>query len=99
MGEKEKQGSKTVSSSDLSDYTIIKEGEAEILMHAKNEVFYNKTQVFLCLIGPSFLVIVENIVFLMWVLVKEYVFGGLLCDDWFLNWVCDGYWIIAKSEF
>ncbi|PSS35089.1 TRNA (guanine(26)-N(2))-dimethyltransferase [Actinidia chinensis var. chinensis] len=45
MGEKEKQGSKTVSSSDLSDYTIIKEGEAEILMHAKNEVFYNKTQV------------------------------------------------------
>ncbi|PSS33642.1 TRNA (guanine(26)-N(2))-dimethyltransferase [Actinidia chinensis var. chinensis] len=45
MGEEEKQGSKTVSSSDLSDYTIIKEGEAEILMHAKNEVFYNKTQV------------------------------------------------------
>ncbi|KAK7271841.1 hypothetical protein RJT34_28068 [Clitoria ternatea] len=32
-------------SSDLSDYKIIKEGEAEILMHAKNEVFYNKTQV------------------------------------------------------
>lgn len=30
---------------DLSDYSIIKEGEAEILMHAKNEVFYNKTQV------------------------------------------------------
>ncbi|KAL5739265.1 hypothetical protein ACOSP7_028181 [Xanthoceras sorbifolium] len=30
---------------DLNDYTIIKEGEAEILMHAKNEVFYNKTQV------------------------------------------------------
>ncbi|KAI9120831.1 hypothetical protein K1719_007864 [Acacia pycnantha] len=30
---------------DLSDYTIIKEGEAEILMHAKNEVFFNKTQV------------------------------------------------------
>ncbi|KAL6994114.1 methylamine--glutamate N-methyltransferase [Sarracenia purpurea var. burkii] len=43
-GEEEKQGSKTMSS-DLSDYTIIKEGEAEILMHAKNEVFYNKTQV------------------------------------------------------
>uniref|UniRef100_A0A5B6ZDT5 tRNA (guanine(26)-N(2))-dimethyltransferase n=1 Tax=Davidia involucrata TaxID=16924 RepID=A0A5B6ZDT5_DAVIN len=35
---------KTMSSS-LNDYTIIKEGEAEILMHAKNEVFYNKTQV------------------------------------------------------
>ncbi|KAB2075064.1 hypothetical protein ES319_A07G194600v1 [Gossypium barbadense] len=32
-------------SMDLNDYTIIKEGEAEILMHAKNEVFYNKTQV------------------------------------------------------
>ncbi|KAE8659371.1 putative tRNA (guanine(26)-N(2))-dimethyltransferase 2 [Hibiscus syriacus] len=32
-------------STDLNDYTIIKEGEAQILMHAKNEVFYNKTQV------------------------------------------------------
>lgn len=32
-------------SMDLNDYTIIKEGEAEILMHAKNGVFYNKTQV------------------------------------------------------
>ncbi|KAM7279457.1 hypothetical protein ACFE04_006591 [Oxalis oulophora] len=30
---------------DLNDYSIIKEGEAEILMHAKNEVFYNKAQV------------------------------------------------------
>ncbi|CAN1246006.1 Probable tRNA (guanine(26)-N(2))-dimethyltransferase 2 [Linum grandiflorum] len=30
---------------DLEDYTIVKEGEAEIVMHAKNEVFYNKTQV------------------------------------------------------
>nr|XP_043632241.1 probable tRNA (guanine(26)-N(2))-dimethyltransferase 1 isoform X1 [Erigeron canadensis] len=30
---------------DLNDYIIIKEGEAEILMHNKNEVFYNKTQV------------------------------------------------------
>lgn len=30
---------------DLNDYTIIKEGEAEILMHAKNQVFFNKTQV------------------------------------------------------
>ncbi|XP_011099039.1 probable tRNA (guanine(26)-N(2))-dimethyltransferase 1 isoform X2 [Sesamum indicum] len=30
---------------DLNDFTVIKEGEAEILMHAKNEVFYNKTQV------------------------------------------------------
>jgi len=32
-------------STDLNDFKIIKEGEAEILMHAKNEVFYNKTQV------------------------------------------------------
>ncbi|XVE78574.1 hypothetical protein DITRI_Ditri13aG0156800 [Diplodiscus trichospermus] len=32
-------------SMDLNDFTIIKEGEAEILMHAKNEVFYSKTQV------------------------------------------------------
>ncbi|CAN4079499.1 unnamed protein product [Withania somnifera] len=38
-GEKEKE------KFDLSDYTIIKEGDAEILMHAKNEVFYNKSQV------------------------------------------------------
>ncbi|KAI4366843.1 hypothetical protein MLD38_022659 [Melastoma candidum] len=30
---------------ELGDYKVIKEGEAEILMHAKNEVFYNKTQV------------------------------------------------------
>jgi len=35
----------TAMASDLNDYKIIKEGEAEILMHAKNEVFYNKTQV------------------------------------------------------
>ncbi|KAF3444911.1 hypothetical protein FNV43_RR14604 [Rhamnella rubrinervis] len=32
-------------STDLNDFTIIKEGDAEILMHAKNEVFFNKTQV------------------------------------------------------
>ena len=30
---------------DLSEFTIIKEGEAEILMHAKNQVFFNKAQV------------------------------------------------------
>ncbi|XP_010525136.1 PREDICTED: probable tRNA (guanine(26)-N(2))-dimethyltransferase 1 [Tarenaya hassleriana] len=30
---------------DLSDYTVIKEGEAEILMHKKNQVFFNKAQV------------------------------------------------------
>lgn len=34
------------SSFDLNDFTIIKEGDAEILMHAKNEVFYNNSQVF-----------------------------------------------------
>ncbi|KAA8530468.1 hypothetical protein F0562_005177 [Nyssa sinensis] len=43
-GEEEKKRCKTMSSN-LNDYAIIKEGEAEILMHAKNEVFYNKTQV------------------------------------------------------
>ncbi|KAL8161166.1 hypothetical protein V2J09_012655 [Rumex salicifolius] len=30
---------------DLTDFKIVKEGDAEILMHAGNEVFYNKTQV------------------------------------------------------
>nr|ABD96937.1 hypothetical protein [Tarenaya spinosa] len=30
---------------DLSDYTVIKEGEAEILMHKKNQVFFNKAQI------------------------------------------------------
>ncbi|XP_050228818.1 tRNA (guanine(26)-N(2))-dimethyltransferase 2-like [Mercurialis annua] len=30
---------------DLNDYSIIKEGEAEILMHNKNKVFFNKAQV------------------------------------------------------
>jgi tRNA (guanine26-N2/guanine27-N2)-dimethyltransferase len=29
----------------LDDYTVIKEGEAEILMHKKNKVFFNKAQV------------------------------------------------------
>ncbi|KAI3520911.1 hypothetical protein L1887_10366 [Cichorium endivia] len=42
-GEEEKQ--KSTTPFDLNDYTVIKEGEAEILMHTKNEVFYNKTQV------------------------------------------------------
>ena len=31
---------------DLNDYTVVKEGEAEILMHKKNKVFFNKAQVF-----------------------------------------------------
>ncbi|KAL1211377.1 tRNA (guanine(26)-N(2))-dimethyltransferase 2 [Cardamine amara subsp. amara] len=30
---------------DLNDYTVVKEGEAEILMHKKNQVFFNKAQV------------------------------------------------------
>ncbi|XP_042501683.1 probable tRNA (guanine(26)-N(2))-dimethyltransferase 2 isoform X1 [Macadamia integrifolia] len=34
-----------LTSVDPNDYTIIKEGEAEIIMLAKNEVFYNKAQV------------------------------------------------------
>lgn len=45
---------------DLNDYTIIKEGDAEILMHAKNEVFYNKTQVFLFYFAKSMLFIFVN---------------------------------------
>ncbi|KAG5614875.1 hypothetical protein H5410_014699 [Solanum commersonii] len=42
IGDEEKQLKNT--SFDLKDYTIIKEGEAEILMHATNQAFYNKTQ-------------------------------------------------------
>lgn len=34
-----------MSAVELDDFKIIKEGEAEILMHAKNEVFFNKAQV------------------------------------------------------
>lgn len=45
--DKQQQENKAAASSDVSDYKIIKEGEAEILMIAKNEVFYNKAQVFL----------------------------------------------------
>ncbi|XP_073124512.1 tRNA (guanine(26)-N(2))-dimethyltransferase 2-like isoform X2 [Henckelia pumila] len=30
---------------DLNDFTVIKEGKAEILMHTKNQVFFNKAQV------------------------------------------------------
>lgn len=29
----------------LDEYAVIREGEAEILMHRSNSVFYNKTQV------------------------------------------------------
>ncbi|KAL5702047.1 methylamine--glutamate N-methyltransferase [Ranunculus cassubicifolius] len=43
--EEKTQNANTTMSTDPEDYTIIKEGEAEILMHAKNQVFYNKAQV------------------------------------------------------
>ncbi|KAL5570448.1 hypothetical protein UlMin_027023 [Ulmus minor] len=41
---------------DLNDYTIIKEGEAKILMHAKNEIFYNKKQLIAELLATYFLI-------------------------------------------
>ncbi|XP_071712106.1 tRNA (guanine(26)-N(2))-dimethyltransferase 1-like [Rutidosis leptorrhynchoides] len=44
-GEEDKLQTNNTAPFDLNDYTIIKEGEAEILMHKKNEVFYNKAQV------------------------------------------------------
>lgn len=44
-GEKSTKKSSTLASTDPNDYTIIKEGDAEILMHSNNQVFYNKTQV------------------------------------------------------
>ncbi|KAL5988142.1 hypothetical protein ACLOJK_035905 [Asimina triloba] len=47
QGEKPQQEKqkKAIPSTNPDDYTIIKEGEAEILMHRNNQVFYNKTQV------------------------------------------------------
>ncbi|KAL3526624.1 hypothetical protein ACH5RR_011280 [Cinchona calisaya] len=42
--EQQLQETSKTTSFNLNDYTLIKEGEAEILMHAKNEVFFNKTQ-------------------------------------------------------
>lgn len=41
----EEKGAPETAPFDINDYTVIKEGEAEILMHVKNEVFYNKAQV------------------------------------------------------
>lgn len=43
---KEKCLRSAMETTDLNDYTVIKEGEAEILMHNKNKVFFNKAQVF-----------------------------------------------------
>ena len=40
--------------SDLNDYTVIKEGEAEILLHKKNQVFFNKAQVLLIVSLPLY---------------------------------------------
>ncbi|KAI3462862.1 hypothetical protein Pfo_019525 [Paulownia fortunei] len=47
IGDEEKhlKGDHIAAPFDLSDFTVIKEGEAEILMHARNEVFYNKSQI------------------------------------------------------
>ncbi|VFQ69306.1 unnamed protein product [Cuscuta campestris] len=44
-GKKQQPEAPKATSFDLDDYKIIKEGEAEILMHANNVVFYNKAQV------------------------------------------------------
>ncbi|XP_058070522.1 tRNA (guanine(26)-N(2))-dimethyltransferase 2 [Magnolia sinica] len=46
-GEKKQQEKqkKNPLSTNPDDYIIIKEGDAEILMHSNNQVFYNKTQV------------------------------------------------------
>ncbi|KAK6128605.1 hypothetical protein DH2020_037648 [Rehmannia glutinosa] len=43
--EKHRKGDHGAASFNLSDFTVIKEGEAEILMHVGNEVFYNKSQI------------------------------------------------------
>ncbi|XP_057769846.1 tRNA (guanine(26)-N(2))-dimethyltransferase 2-like isoform X2 [Salvia miltiorrhiza] len=47
IGDEEKHhtGAPEAASSDINDYKVIKEGEAEILMRVENEVFYNKAQV------------------------------------------------------
>lgn len=50
IGDEEKHQNGDAAPFDLNDFTVIKEGEAEILMHVKNEVFYNRTQVLNCLL-------------------------------------------------
>lgn len=42
---KKQNGDPAVDPFDLNDFTVIKEGKAEILMHTKNQVFFNKAQV------------------------------------------------------
>lgn len=43
----EEKNLRSAMETDLDDYTVIKEGEAEVLMHKKNQVFFNKAQVFI----------------------------------------------------
>lgn len=57
-GEEEQKASKGTSF-DINDFTIIKEGEAEILMHTKNAVFYNKAQVLIFLICNCYVLIIS----------------------------------------
>ncbi|XP_075514608.1 tRNA (guanine(26)-N(2))-dimethyltransferase 1-like [Primulina tabacum] len=46
VDEREKHnGAPAVEQFDLNDFIVIKEGKAEILMHTKNQVFFNKAQV------------------------------------------------------
>jgi len=45
--------SKTMATN-LDDFTVIKEGEAEILMSKKNKVFFNKAQVIIIKFGFLF---------------------------------------------
>lgn len=86
-------------STDLSDYSIIKEGEAEILMHAKNEVFYNKTQVlffiivFLALLFFFYLQLISNglvewiLEILNFELESEFVYKLKSCVTFYYNLV------------
>lgn len=61
-------------STNPDDYTIIKEGEAEILMETKNQVFYNKTQVPKSCLFVVFCI--ELVFFFNWVLCLSWVFMG-----------------------
>lgn len=79
-------------SMDLNDYTIIREGEAEILMHTKNEVFYNKTQVPKLLFLSFFLF---NSEYLRW----EFLWVFFLIFYWlffFLHGIC---WIAGFTKW
>lgn len=58
----------------LKGYTVIREGEAEILMHSSNAVFYNKTQVTK---GGLFVLVGESSL-LCFILFLFLLFAGLL---------------------